>query len=87
MNYFQLQRYVFLKLPRKRSFSLRLSQSENRRLDNGRMREDEIKTLLDKKISKSAIARMLGVCRLMVAEFVKEFNQNKMIPLKLKTGA
>jgi len=34
-------------------------------------REAEIKTLLDKKISKSAIARILGVHRLTVAEFVK----------------
>jgi DNA invertase Pin-like site-specific DNA recombinase len=35
-------------------------------------KEAEIKTLLDKKISKSAIARILGVHRLTVAEFVKE---------------
>ncbi|MDR2683838.1 MAG: master DNA invertase Mpi family serine-type recombinase [Prevotellaceae bacterium] len=35
-------------------------------------KEVEIKTLLDKKISKSAIARILGVHRLTVAQFVKE---------------
>jgi hypothetical protein len=35
-------------------------------------KEAEIKTLLDKKVSKSAIARILGVHRLTVAEFVKE---------------
>lgn len=35
-------------------------------------KETEIKNLLDKKISKSAIARILGVHRLTVAEFVKE---------------
>jgi DNA invertase Pin-like site-specific DNA recombinase len=35
-------------------------------------KEAEIKTLLDKKISKSAIARILGVHRLTVAKFAKE---------------
>ena len=35
-------------------------------------KEAEIKNLLDKKISKSAIARILGVHRLTVAQFVKE---------------
>jgi DNA invertase Pin-like site-specific DNA recombinase len=35
-------------------------------------KEAEIKTLLDKKVSKSAIARILGVYRLTVTEFVKE---------------
>jgi len=34
-------------------------------------REAEIKALLDKKISKSAIARILGVHRLTVADFAK----------------
>ena len=34
-------------------------------------KEVEIKNLLDKKVSKSAIARILGVHRLTVAEFVK----------------
>jgi DNA invertase Pin-like site-specific DNA recombinase len=34
-------------------------------------KEVEIKTLLDKSVSKSAIARILGVHRLTVAEFVK----------------
>ena len=37
-------------------------------------KEAEIKTLLDKKISKSAIARILGVHRLTVAEFVKNIS-------------
>jgi DNA invertase Pin-like site-specific DNA recombinase len=35
-------------------------------------KEIEIRTMLDKKVSKSAIARMLGVHRLTVAEFVKK---------------
>jgi DNA invertase Pin-like site-specific DNA recombinase len=35
-------------------------------------RETEIKALLDKKVSKSAIARILGVHRLTVLAFVKE---------------
>jgi DNA invertase Pin-like site-specific DNA recombinase len=35
-------------------------------------KEQEIKNLLDKKVSKSAIARILGVHRLTVAEFVKD---------------
>jgi DNA invertase Pin-like site-specific DNA recombinase len=35
-------------------------------------KETEIKNLLDKKISKSAIARILEVHRLTVAQFVKE---------------
>ena len=35
-------------------------------------KEEEIKNLLNKKVSKSAIARILGVHRLTVAEFVKE---------------
>jgi IS30 family transposase len=34
--------------------------------------KEEIKTLLDKKVSKSAIARILGVHRLTVAQFVKD---------------
>jgi DNA invertase Pin-like site-specific DNA recombinase len=34
-------------------------------------KEEEIKTLLDKNVSKSAIARILGVHRLTVTEFVK----------------
>ncbi|MDR0665792.1 MAG: master DNA invertase Mpi family serine-type recombinase [Campylobacteraceae bacterium] len=34
-------------------------------------KEAEIKTLLEKRVSKSAIARILGVHRLTVAEFVK----------------
>jgi len=35
-------------------------------------KEAEIKNLLDKKVSKSATARILGVHRLTVAGFVKE---------------
>lgn len=34
-------------------------------------KENDIKALLDKKISKSAIARILGVHRLTVADFIK----------------
>ncbi|GHT71219.1 invertase [Bacteroidia bacterium] len=37
-------------------------------------KEEEIKMLLNKKKSKSAIARALGVHRLTVAEFIKEMN-------------
>jgi DNA invertase Pin-like site-specific DNA recombinase len=37
-------------------------------------KEVEIKTLLSKKVSKSAIARIIGVHRLTVAAFVKEFS-------------
>jgi DNA invertase Pin-like site-specific DNA recombinase len=44
------------------------SKSKVRKLTG---REEEIKTLLDKRISKSAIARIMGVHRLTVAEFVK----------------
>jgi DNA invertase Pin-like site-specific DNA recombinase len=39
-------------------------------------REAEIKTLLDKNVSKSAIARILGVHRLTVSEFIKQYNYN-----------
>jgi DNA invertase Pin-like site-specific DNA recombinase len=35
-------------------------------------KEAEIKTLLDKNVSKSAIARILGVHRLTVTEFIKQ---------------
>jgi DNA-binding CsgD family transcriptional regulator len=38
----------------------------------GKNKEAEIKNLLNKHISKSAIARILGVHRLTVTEFVKE---------------
>jgi DNA invertase Pin-like site-specific DNA recombinase len=44
------------------------SKSKEKKLTG---KELEIKTLLDKRISKSAIARILGVHRLTVAEFVK----------------
>ena len=37
-------------------------------------REQEIKVLLDKKISKSAIARILGVHRITLAEYLKRMN-------------
>lgn len=39
-------------------------------------REAEIKTLLDKNVSMSAIARILGVHRLTVSEFIKQHNYN-----------
>jgi DNA invertase Pin-like site-specific DNA recombinase len=35
--------------------------------------EIEIKMLLDKRVSKSAIARILGVHRLTVSTFIKEY--------------
>jgi DNA invertase Pin-like site-specific DNA recombinase len=47
------------------------SKSKVRKLTG---KEAEIKTLLDKKISKSAIARILGVHRLTVAQFVKDIS-------------
>ncbi len=37
-------------------------------------KDAEIKTSLNKKVSKSAIARILGVHRITVTEFVKEQN-------------
>ena len=45
------------------------SKSKVRKLTG---KEAEIKTLLDKNVSKSAIARILGVHRLTVTEFVKQ---------------
>ena len=45
------------------------SKSKARKLSG---KEAQIKKLLDKNVSKSAIARTLGVHRLTVAEFVKE---------------
>ncbi|MDR0408737.1 MAG: recombinase family protein [Campylobacteraceae bacterium] len=38
-------------------------------------KEAEIKTLLEKRVSKSAIARILGVHRLTVANFVKDVSR------------
>jgi DNA invertase Pin-like site-specific DNA recombinase len=40
-------------------------------------KEDDIKALLDKKISKSAIARIMGVHRLTVADFMKSNSLGK----------
>jgi DNA invertase Pin-like site-specific DNA recombinase len=48
------------------------SKSKIRKLTG---KEDEIKKLLDKKVSKSAIARILGVHRLTVAQFAKEIEK------------
>lgn len=39
-------------------------------------REAEIKVLLDRKVSKSAIARILGVHRLTVADFMKNIEMS-----------
>lgn len=47
------------------------SKSKVRKLSG---QETEIKALLDKKVSKSAIARILGVHRLTVAEFLKSLD-------------
>lgn len=44
------------------------SKSKTKKLTG---REAEIKTLLDRRVSKSAIARILGVHRLTVADFMK----------------
>lgn len=38
-------------------------------------REAEIHALLEKRISKSAIARILGVHRITVANFIKEIRE------------
>ena len=50
------------------------SKSKVRKLTG---KEAEIKALMDKKVSKSAIARILGVHRLTVLAFVKEISQMK----------
>jgi DNA invertase Pin-like site-specific DNA recombinase len=47
------------------------SKSKVRKLSG---QEAEIKALLDKKVSKSAIARILGVHRLTVTEFLKSLD-------------
>jgi hypothetical protein len=52
--------------------------------------KEEIKTLLDKKVSKSAIARILGVHRLTVAQFVKDIvakGYNSEILVKFTAGS
>jgi DNA invertase Pin-like site-specific DNA recombinase len=41
-------------------------------------KEDEIKQLLNKKISKSAIGRIFGVHRLTVSAFLKNYLENKL---------
>ncbi|MCW3109363.1 MAG: invertase [Segetibacter sp.] len=48
------------------------SKSQNRKLTG---KEDDIKILLNKKISHSAIGRILGVHRITVSSFVKESKQ------------
>ena len=53
-------------------------------------KEDDIKSLMNKKISYSAIGRILGVHRLTVSSFVKEkiwFNFNKATALIIITAA
>lgn len=62
-------------LARKKAEGVRLgrpigSKSKVKKLTG---REAEIKVLLDKKVSKSAIARILGVHRLTVAEFIGSY--------------
>jgi DNA invertase Pin-like site-specific DNA recombinase len=47
------------------------SKSKSKKLTG---KEAEIKTLLEKKVSQSAIARILGVHRLTVASFMKDIN-------------
>lgn len=42
-------------------------------------REKEIKALLDKNVSKSAIGRILGVHRLTVSEYIKRLENNESI--------
>jgi DNA invertase Pin-like site-specific DNA recombinase len=45
------------------------SKSKTKKLTG---KEEEIKALLDKKVSKSAIARIMGVHRVTVAEFIRQ---------------
>ena len=61
-------------LARKRAEGVILGRPKGRKSSVKKLtgREAEIKALLDKKISKSAIGRILGVHRMTVASFVKE---------------
>lgn len=61
-------------LARKRAEGVILGRPKGSRSKTKKLtgKEAEIKKLLDKKVSKSAIARILGVHRLTVAEFIKQ---------------
>jgi len=61
-------------LARKRAEGVVLGRPKGRKSTVKKLtnKEAEIKDLLDRKVSKSAIARILGVHRLTVAQFVKE---------------
>ena len=68
-------------LARKRAEGVVLGRPKGRKSKIKKLtgKEIEIKTLLDKKVSKSAITRILGVHRLTVAEFVKEILEKSLI--------
>lgn len=63
-------------LARKRAEGVILGRPKGRKSKVKKLtgKEAEIKKLLDKKVSKSAIARILGVHRLTVTQFAKENN-------------
>jgi DNA invertase Pin-like site-specific DNA recombinase len=65
-------------LARRRAEGVILGRPKGRKSDNLKLtgKEKEISVLLHKKISYSAIARILGVHRLTVATFVKSNNLN-----------
>ena len=60
-------------LARKKAEGVILGRPKGRKSKNYKLtgREEEIKVLIDKRISKSAIARIMGVHRLTVADFIK----------------
>lgn len=67
-------RGVFEALARKRAEGVVLGRPKGRKSSKTKLtgQELKIKELLDKKISYSAIARILGVHRLTVSKFAKE---------------
>lgn len=64
-------------LARKRSEGIRLGRPKGRKSKSKKLtgKEAQIRKLLDSKVSKSAIARILKVHRLTVLAFVKEENE------------
>ncbi len=61
-------------LARKRAEGVILGRPKGRKSSKVKLtgKEQQIKDLLDRKVSKSAIGRILGVHRLTVSEFIKE---------------
>jgi DNA invertase Pin-like site-specific DNA recombinase len=66
-------------LARKRAEGVILGRPKGRKSEVKKLtgKEAEIKSLLDKKVSKSAIARILGVHRLTVAAMVKDIKNEQ----------